>query len=136
MWVLPDLKPTVESLRWLVHELGDVGTSGVIARVDWLAGVTHAELTRQFRVAATSQWASFIGEARKAKPEHTVRMARRFDEIAGRDFFSVPARAEALSPLKRLQNPPSTNPTRKQECYEGRNWVTRKDIHLDRMASA
>lgn len=107
----------------------------MIARADWLEGLSSAELTRQFRDAATTQWASFIAEARKAKPDQASRLARRFDEIAARDFFCVPSRAEARQLLKRLQTPQTTKPTVKEERYESRIWVTRRDIHVDRMAS-
>src|SRR5882757_1256623 len=51
VWVVPDQKPASESLRWFTHELSDVGGAGVIARAEWLEGLSSAELTRQFRDA-------------------------------------------------------------------------------------
>ncbi len=135
VWVLPDQKPASQSLRWLTHELGDAGGDGIIARADWLEGLSSAELTRQFRDAVSIQWSTFVAEARRARPQQAAKLARQFDEIAARDFFAAPGRAEATQVLKRLRTQPEKRPVPQEENYEGRTWVTRRGIHVDRMAS-
>jgi hypothetical protein len=135
VWVLPDQKPASKSLHWLAHELSDSGSGGVIARAEWVQGLTNAELTRQFRDAAATQWTGFIAEAKKAAPDRADRLAKRFEDLKTRDFFSVPEQADARRVLERLRAPMRSKRVVKQERYDKRIWITRRDIHVDRMAS-
>jgi hypothetical protein len=135
VWVLPDVKRASDALRWVTHELSDLGGGGVIARADWIEGLSDAALTRQFREAASAQWAAFIAEATKARRTRALDLGRRFDEIAARDFFSSPGKSEAARLLKRLRARPAGTPAPVKEQYVGRTWVTRRGIRVDRMAS-
>lgn len=135
VWVLPDVEPASESLRWFSHELGDTGSGAVIARADWLHGLDNSALTRRFREAATAQWATLIAEARGAASSEGPGLQRRFDEIAARDFFESPRKGEAVRALKKLLAAPRRALSAKKESFEGRSWITRRGIKVDRMAS-
>src|SRR5262249_34942733 len=68
------------------------------------------------------------------------RHQRRIEEIAAIDFFHASSRETAAGLLEELRQklaaepPAATNG--EPEKYRGRTWVTRKGIHVDRMASA
>src|SRR5262249_21658354 len=85
------------------------------------------------------------GDARKAEiaTEHE-KLRRRLDEIVDIDFLGAPGREAAAAVLASLNErlkvtratrPEPTDVLRREE-YQGRTWVTRKGIHVDRMASA
>lgn len=135
VWVLPDVPAAARALTWLRHELSDGGVEGVIARADWVEGLTDDQLAREFRQAAAARWQALAGELRAASPSQLPGLRRRVEDAVLGDFFGGPGRAEAERLLARLEAPGA--PVRApEERYLGRTWVTRKDIHVDRMASA
>jgi len=135
VWVLPDVAEAKSALTWLRHELGDGGLDGAIARADWLEGMTDDELVRLFRAAAAARWAALNSDLRGAGAAQAVGLRRRFDEALAADFFGAPGKLEAGRMLKRLEAPTARRQPAK-ERYLGRTWVTRREIHVDRMASA
>src|SRR6185312_4139949 len=68
------------------------------------------------------------------------RLQHRLDEIVAIDFFTAPSGETASGLLaalrQRLETKPEKITVNKLEKYHGRTWVTRKGIHVDRMASA
>jgi hypothetical protein len=133
VWVLPESKATRASLAWVQHELGDSGIKGFTARAAWLEGLTDAELKRQFVQQAKEGWSAFVAEGKKARPETAEALARKFEELAARDFFSAEGRSEAQKLVRALGGAK----TRRAEVeLSGRTWVTRKDVHVDRITSA
>lgn len=135
VWVLPDVKPADEAIRWLLHELGDTGMGAVLARAEWIEGLSEQELIGQFRDAATARWDALVADISTAQPGHAAGLSRRAEEIAARDFFPSRRKAEATRLLAQLQATPPKRRRLKAESYTGRTWVTRRDIHVDRMAS-
>ncbi|HXC17403.1 MAG TPA: chromate resistance protein ChrB domain-containing protein, partial [Holophagaceae bacterium] len=73
-----------------------------------------------------------------------TKLRRKLDEIEARDFFHAPNRGraeEALAALEavflRLRTASATPlPTVALDALQSRTWVTRKGIHVDRMACA
>ena len=135
VWVLPDVPEAKVALTWLRHELGDGGLSGVIARADFLEGLDDESLVRDFKRLATERWEALAGEVRRAGPSQSVALKRRFDEATAANFFKAPGGVEVrrlLAPLLAPRVKSETSP----RSYLGRTWITRRDIHVDRMASA
>jgi hypothetical protein len=65
-------------------------------------------------------------------------LKRRLEAIVALDFFGAKGRVEAEAAVSALQRPPSSGPrsrTARGE-YTGRTWVTRRGVHVDRIASA
>jgi hypothetical protein len=135
LWVLPDVPRAIEALRWFRHELSDQGSRGALGRLDWLEGHDDAALLKRFKDAAAEQWQALAREVAGAAPEQKAALARRFEELARRDWLGAPGRAEAERALQRLgRTPPAAG--RGKGRLIARTWVTRRDIHVDRMASA
>src|SRR3989442_2928642 len=66
-------------------------------------------------------------------------MRQRLTDIESIDFFSSPARKPVDSLLAQIETKLRKVPIRKTQQrgdYSGRTWVTRKGIHVDRIASA
>ncbi len=99
------------------------------------------------------------GERRAELSNHIVRLKRRLAEVVAIDFLEAPARKQAEERIAALESklraisravPQSSSRSRRKtpaepvaspshylpEDYRGRRWVTRKGIHVDRMASA
>jgi hypothetical protein len=71
------------------------------------------------------------------------RLKKRLGEIVTLDFFAAPGRVPTEAVLRdleqRLSQPHSKSAAAKRpsrDAYKGRTWVTRKNIHVDRIASA
>ena len=73
------------------------------------------------------------------------RLKRRLAEVVAIDFFGAPGReaaeglvsgVEARMNEKRSGKQASKAPTTRREDLQGKTWVTRKGIHVDRMVSA
>jgi hypothetical protein len=72
-----------------------------------------------------------------------VRLRKRASEIAAIDFFPASGRVTAQSALDALERRLRRNekaspaaPSLGRADYRGRTWVTRKNVHVDRIASA
>jgi len=137
VWVLPDVPSAAKTLGWLRHELADEGVGGLIVRTTLVAGLTDAELEREFREAASARWDALLADLEQATPRRLRALRRRFEEAAAADFFQAAQAGRASRLLRRLEA--LSGPSRKggeSASYLGRTWVTRRDIHVDRMASA
>ena len=85
-----------------------------------------------------------VSPRRRARAEATLaRLTKRLEEIVAIDHFGAPGRAEVEASLRaaedRLRPPRAAaaprDPLSLREL-RGRTWVTRKGIHVDRIASA
>src|SRR5439155_14472053 len=106
----------------------------------------YAEITEEAKQlgAALAKLAAIDDEARKQHEPDLTRLRRRFSEVAAIDFFGARGRViigGLLSSLEARLAPPPTTASEdvapaSTAAYHGRTWVTRKGIHVDRMASA
>src|SRR5262249_29903596 len=68
------------------------------------------------------------------------RLRQKLNEIEAIDFFSASGRTQAEAMLADIEATMRASPLRKKalknDGYSGRTWVTRKGIHIDRIASA
>jgi hypothetical protein len=71
-----------------------------------------------------------------------VRHERKLEEVSERDFFGAPGREVVGSVLRELrkrltaEHMPTPESERPSGAYVGRTWVTRRGVHVDRIASA
>jgi hypothetical protein len=71
--------------------------------------------------------------------DERARLAKRLEQARSTDFFGVPQAQEAETMLRKLEEPgrpPARAAGRKEAVPPGRTWVTRRDPHIDRLASA
>ena len=159
VYALPKNDQSQEDFQWVLREIIEGGGDGTLCEARLIDGVTDDDIEALFQSARAADYAQIAEATRliaktlpvKVKPaqsqrlelEHEiVKLRRRFDEVVAIDFFGASGR-EAVSGLiseieSRIRgNKAKPSQTRMdREKLKGKIWVTRKGIHIDRMASA
>lgn len=161
VYVLPKSDQTQEDFQWVLREVVESGGDASLCEARFVDGLTDDEVARLFRSAREDNYqeisrdleriATSLSKKTKTDSETRKRLAldlerlrKRLAEIVAIDFFNASGRegAERLifSLDARLQeSSPAGKATKaKQQLqdFQDRTWVTRKGIHVDRMASA
>jgi hypothetical protein len=160
VYVLPNTEGANESFVWLSKEIAAAGGEATLCESNLVGGTSdeaiealfHAargkdykELADDLRVALKAVGkARRIDDARRATGESALsRFRRRMSEIAELDFFGGPGREATTSLLatfeQRLRETAEEAPLAKEVTarqVKGAVWVTRKGVHVDRIASA
>jgi len=148
VYVLPHRLDTLEDFQWLAREIVAEGGEASLCAASFLSGISDDGLVASFRAARASDYAEIAGAAgaleRDGADAVLVRLARRLTAVAGIDYFESPARYPAEQALKAAEErvrgtsahdaPRAANaPT---EFVQGRTWITRAGVFVDRIASA
>src|SRR5262249_33875221 len=154
VYVLPKSESTLEDFQWVLREITQGGGDASLCEAGFVEGLTDAQIESLFRAARDADYATIAEEARELKKKVKSRrsgesaeveasankLRNRLTEIAAIDFFDSLGRQTAeglVSSLERMVQPQDQNePAIAVAHYRGRTWVTRKGIHVDRMASA
>ena len=155
-YVLPNSEQSLEDLHWLAREIMENGGDASVCEATFIEGVTNRDVIQLFHAAREVDYVQVLEEARglddELKPasvdagvetasiaSRLAKMRQRLTDIESIDFFSSPARKPVDSLLAQIETKLRKIPIRKtqqQGDYSGRTWVTRKGIHVDRIASA
>jgi len=162
VYALPKTEQTQEDLQWVLREVVEGGGDGTLCEARLVDGITDDQVEELFQAARSADYGQIADDARrlvktlpaKGKLDEErrtqleldiVRLRRRLDEAVAIDFFGAPGREAAgglISGIEaRLRGSKgslssSERNTRHRESLRGKTWVTRKGIHVDRMASA
>ena len=161
VYILPATNESREDFQWILREIVAAGGEATVCEARFIEGLTDKQIEQLFRSARQADYESIAAEAKKlprigpgrsqrgpAKLAEAslelVRLNRRLEEVEEIDFFSSPARDRTKSVLSKLgrklkeaQSPvPAPSRAPRRPSYKGLTWVTRKDIHVDRIASA
>jgi hypothetical protein len=153
VYVLPDREDCREDLLWIAQEAEAGGGEAFVCTAEFLAGLSSDALVRRFREAADRAYGELAVQIRAAMTRlkaggsrddrgHVVRLRRKRDAIAERDFFGSPFGKETLAMLttyeKRLTKGRTRPAADRAPVSElrGRVWVTRHGPKVDRLASA
>lgn len=147
VYLLPQNAEALEDLQWIAQEIVAGGGDAHLFEGDFVDGVAGDSAVAQFRETRDADYAAVTTEARGALRARTdlaaahARLSRRLDEIKNIDFFKASGRAAAekavaaiearLKKDQKEETMPQANPE-----LRGKTWVTRPDIHIDRLASA
>ena len=161
VYVLPRSNSAQEAFAWIRREIGAGDGQASVCEAHFVDGLSDAEIEALFNAARDADYAQAaeeaqrlldevsepLDESRRAQDEvETQRLRGRFDEINAIDFFGAPGSARLEELLGRLEAR-TRRPTRaaadpgwpassvRKEMH-GRTWVTRRSIHVDRMACA
>jgi hypothetical protein len=140
VWALPRSDTSQEDLQWTMREVVAGGGDASLVEARFVEGLTDDAIESMFRAARDADYGAIAADARRAKEEPDVaRLERRLAEVAAIDFFAAGGRGAAESAVhaRRVRLSPRT-PTAAAPRTElrGRTWVTRRGIHVDRIASA
>jgi hypothetical protein len=160
VYALPKNDQTQEDFQWVLREILEGGGDGTLCEARLIDGVTDDQVEALFQSARDANYAQIADAARllaktlpaKVKPdeerrpqlEHDIaRLRRRFNEVVAIDFFGAPGREAASGLVSGIEArirgnkvAAASQMTMDREKLRGKIWVTRKGIHVDRMASA
>jgi hypothetical protein len=153
VYVLPDRPTCLEDFQWIAQEAAAGGGEASVCRAEFVGEATAAELRARFRDAASERFAPIktaleerLAELRRrphsAGDAALARFQRQVDEAARLDFFESEKGLEVhtlMAAIKKLLRPPSKGvelEATKRSELKGRVWVTRRDPHIDRLATA
>lgn len=151
-YVLPDREESRSVLAALLREIESHGGEGILVEGALLGGLREDTLRDRFNAAREADYQKIAAELRRLAQEWKKRktpqgdpvralsrISQKLAAISRIDFFAASGRAAAEALLARLEHshitrtaPPSPAPV----DLKGKTWVTRQDIHVDRMACA
>lgn len=161
VYALPAGEQAQEHFQWIAGEIAEGGGDAMICETRLVHGLTDRQVQDLFNQARDADYEGLAGELRAASGGLTAavlddpvrrrevqgqvkRLRRGFEQIAAIDFFGANGRDAVeglLSELEhRARDPepavtagPAAEPERPPP---GSVWVTRRDVHVDRIASA
>jgi hypothetical protein len=161
VYVLPNNDASREHFEWVMREVQRHGGEASVCEARMVEGFGDKELRAAFVDARQRDYRALAEEAEKlleaparkrgaVPPAASVaaaagRLRRRKTEIDEIDFFSAPggdALERLIGRLEQRTGAPAARATAKttsrwrRSDVQGRTWVTRKGIHVDRIASA
>jgi len=156
VYVLPDNDLTREDLSWIVKEIDEGGGTASLCRSVFIEGLLDNQIKRIFQKARGEDYAEITDEAqslrdavKKTKSNNAAiiksrskltRLGHRFEEIVAIDFFSSSGQKvakDALSTCESILKKNHENLARANSPkINMRTWVTRKNVYVDRIASA
>lgn len=153
VYVLPRSDQAQEDFQWVSRAIAEGGGDASTCEARFVDGLSDEQVEALFAAARDADYAQIAEEARNLEAEpsddlarlaaEVARLRRRFGEVSAIDFFGAPGREPADGALAALEarllasrQPVATTSDARREEYRARVWVTRKGIHVDRMASA
>ncbi len=161
VYVLPRSEQAQEDFQWVLREIAEGGGGGSVCEARFVDGLSDPGVEALFRAARDAEYREIAEEARALAdgvPEGTTLPAQRLTEVKGQlarlrrrlaetvriDFFGAPGQQAARGLIDgmdaRLHAPRSESRVARGRAAVGqlrrRTWVTRKGVHVDRMASA
>ena len=145
VYVLPRRDECLEDFQWIIEEAIAGGGDAYLSEAEFLGGGTDQALIEQFRAERDAEYAALLEEVRdwrrekdKDLPARAARARKRLEEIHRIDFFEAPRRKEAVRQVAGL-DAASRRPRRGRgpgrSSLVNRTWVTRRNIHIDRIAT-
>lgn len=148
-YALPASLDAQEDLQWILKEIVAAGGEAVVFEARLADGLTDAELREQFTAAREADYVALADEIRAAMKTAgdgalpSAQLARFKSEaarLAAVDFFGTGGRLTVDALLtelgERLHPMRSKSARRAGMPPKGSVWVTRQDVHVDRIASA
>lgn len=156
VYVLPATEDALEDLEWVRTEVVAGGGEAFVCEARFVHGLTEADTEALFRTARDADYHELADELRPtlaavkrkkkldaaARADVTAlldRARKRFDEITAIDFFSASGREVVAGLLGELAarvkgTHDGASDTLDVADYRRRTWVTRQNIHVDRIA--
>ena len=158
VYVLPRSEERNEDLQWVMREIVAGGGEATLVEANLVQGLRDDEIEALFNHARDADYTELTAQLRateKQLPRRKIdderrrrstieidRLDRRLQEIVEIDFFQAPGRITPAGLLDDLRQriagepEPPLDERPKPVKFHARTWVTRKGIHVDRMASA
>ncbi len=165
VYVIPRTDQTLEDFHWVLREIVQGGGEASICEARFAEGLSDREVEALFRSARDADYRQIVDDAQAILDSlpapgsglgddrisdlaaQLARVKRRFAAVVAIDFFKAPARERVENLIAEIESrhkdaeqrlaAQNEEPTKSDlEGVTGRTWVTRKDIYVDRIASA
>ena len=161
VYVLPRSDSAREDFEWVLREIVQEGGEATVCEARFVEGLSDDAIEALFDVARDSDYAQIVDDARQLSDGLPIaqiddetrsraevdlaRLRRRLGEVAAIDFFGAAGREPVEGLLSDIEKrlrveapavPETSNDLLRADDFRGRIWVTRKGIHIDRMATA
>jgi hypothetical protein len=162
VYALPASDETREDFEWLLREIVDGGGEACICEARVVDGLTDQDIRAQFDEARDADYREIADEARalaesartghalsaesRAESEGRVkRLRKRLADVAAIDFFGASGRQTAeglVTGIESRLRPAESGGAMAEAAdaplagLKGKTWVTRRGVHVDRMATA
>ncbi len=148
--VLPKSDANDATLRTLLDEIIGAGGEAILLDASLLAGQSDGEVRALFDSARDADYDEVAHTARRlldtgpASGAEIAKLQKRLAEIGAQDFFGAHGRQDAEAALANLDRQRYQHPdvSRSEPATDapldltGRTWVTRRGVHVDRIACA
>lgn len=154
VYVLPGNSESRAAFADILEEIERGGGEGLVCEATLAGGLRDEQLRTLFNSARDADYQAVAAELRqlsqawkkrrkpKADPVQALaRIAQRLSDLARLDFFGAQGRRPAEALLAQMEHSAIVRDEDKERRIapadmRGKVWVTRKDIHVDRIASA
>ena len=162
VYALPKNDQTQEDFQWVLREIVEGGGEASLCEAHFVDGLSDPQVEALFQAVRETEYNQIAEEARRLSampvPDEQIgetrrtqleidlaRLKRRLAEIVAIDFFGASGREAAAGLVSGIESRLHEKKFGKQmvsaavtrrEDFLGKVWVTRKGIHVDRMASA
>lgn len=158
VYVLPNTEQCLEDLSWIAKEIIDQGGEAILLDVSFLHGLTDKQVICLFEKARRADYENVLNEARALMSSYHSRengesllsdcktelrrLKKSFNRILDIDFFPLPEQTKTeayLDEMETIFHEPVENgeiQAAKGEKMSGCIWVTKRNVYVDRMASA
>jgi len=161
VYALPAGEETREDFEWLLREIVDGGGEACICEAKIIDGLSDQDVRTLFDEARDADYREIAEEARAVAeagrnedavpdearveiPSKVKRLRKRLAEVAAIDFFGASGRQSAEGVLAEIEARLRPTVGGKAMATEkkvdtglsGKTWVTRRGVHVDRMACA
>lgn len=156
-YVLPISDQSLEDFHWVAREILEGGGDASVCQASFVDGMTNSDIVALFRAARENDYVRISREIKELKTAvdkaaaagdgwaggmvaKVARTREKLNDIVAVDFFESPQRKQAEAQMTQidalLRESRVSKRRRNTANYSGRTWVTRKDVHVDRIASA
>jgi hypothetical protein len=137
-YLLPASDDAMEDFEWLRREILDGGGEAWIFAGEAGGGWSDAEIHEAFRRLRAPDYEALAEEARalagvENNGPQLRKLERRFEELKKIDYFDAPGREQVEVLMKSMGEAQAVSAAAGE--YQGRTWVTRKGIKVDRIGS-
>jgi hypothetical protein len=160
VYVLPRSESAQEDFAWVLREIAEAGGEAIVVGATLIEGSTDADVEALFQAARAADFDRIVERAakldaalrrRRSPPPRAAAELRRLEAqlatAVAMDFFEAPGREVAEGRLEAIAArlrvaPPSDGETAARSAridlsgVSGRTWVTRRGVHVDRIACA
>jgi hypothetical protein len=146
VYVLPAGSGPHEDFQWIAREIVKGHGEATICEARFVDGLNDDAARRLFNDARDRDYRLIATEARisrglapATRDADASRLRQRLADLQEIDFFGALGRTAAESAVRRLEGAPpekvsEEKPRLRTEDYRRRTWVTRRGIHIDRIA--